>query len=138
MLTQSIRYTYPATLRTRLEVLWGVDLSNWWLPNEEGCPPVIRQIRNFITSTPNDATGEDLRDLKGIFASLSLSDTSSPESTHNSPEAHDSRPSFHRQGSSNAPCIASGNSDDGRFDWDSLNAHDRAVAFSESPEFEWS
>ena len=138
MLTQSIRYTYPVTLRTRLEALWGVDLSDWWLPNEEGCPPLVRQIRNFITSTPNDATGEDLRDFKGIFASLSLSDTSSPESTHYSPESHDNRLISPRRGSEKAPGITSGHSDDGQLDWDSLNAHDRAVAFGESPEFEWS
>jgi hypothetical protein len=79
-----------------------------------------------------------LRDLKGIFASLSLSDTSSPESAHNSPEAHDSRPPFHRQASGKAPGITSGNSDDGQFEWDMLNAPEKTVAFGGSPEFEWS
>jgi hypothetical protein len=113
-------------------------LSIWWLPNEEGCTPIIRQIRNFITSTPNDATGEDLRDFKGIFASLSLSDASSPESSHHSPEHHENRPSFQRQGTGNTVDTEGGDSDDGKIDWDSLNAHDRAVASGESPEFEWS
>jgi hypothetical protein len=133
----SNRYTYPAALRTKFQDLWGVDLSNWWLPDEEGCPPLMRQVRKFITSTPSDEKGEDLRDLKGIFATWNLSDTSSPESSHNSPTAHDSRPLFYRQNSGKASVVAGGISDDGSVDWDSLNAHERAVAYGDSPEFEW-
>lgn len=116
-----------------------MDLSDWWLPNGEGCPPVIRQIRSFITSTPNDTTGEDLRAFKGIFASLSLSDTSSPPgSSHNSPEVQDSNPPLQRQPTEQAIKSATGKPDDDRYDWESPNAHDRAVAFGGSPEFEWS
>ncbi|KAE9965607.1 hypothetical protein EG328_009515 [Venturia inaequalis] len=132
-------YTYPITLRNKLEDLWNVDLSDWWLPNGEGCPPVIRQIRNFIVSTPNDTTGEDLRSFKGIFASLSLSETSSPAgSSHTSPETQDSSPPLQRQTTGQALYTATGNSDDDRCDWKSPDADDRAVAFGESPEYGWS
>jgi hypothetical protein len=56
---------------------------HWWLPNEEGYPPIIRSIRKFVeerTSHATDLPGEDLRDMKAIFASLNLDDqvSSSP------------------------------------------------------------
>lgn len=126
------------TFRKKLEDLWNVDLSVWWLPNGEGCPPVIRQIRNFITSTPNDTTGEDLRDFKGIFASLSLSDASSPESAQNSPEVHERGPPIERAATEHVPSTTYAKSKDNRYEWESPNALDRAVACGESPEFEWS
>jgi len=50
---------------------------HWWLPNDEGYPPIIRSIRKFVeerTSNPVDLPGEDLRDMKAIFASLKLDD----------------------------------------------------------------
>jgi hypothetical protein len=53
---------------------------HWWLPNNEGYPPIIRSIRKFVeerTSPAVDLPGEDLRDMKAIFASLNLEDDSS-------------------------------------------------------------
>jgi len=50
---------------------------HWWLPNDEGYPPIIRSIRKFVeerTSPATDLPGEDLRDMKAIFASLKLDD----------------------------------------------------------------
>ena len=50
---------------------------HWWLPNDEGYPPIIRSIRKFVeerTSPAMDLPGEDLRDMKAIFASLKLDD----------------------------------------------------------------
>lgn len=50
---------------------------HWWLPNEENYPPVIRSIRGFVeerTTPAKDAPGQDLFDMKGIFASLKLED----------------------------------------------------------------
>ncbi|QDS69244.1 hypothetical protein FKW77_001785 [Venturia effusa] len=132
-------YTYPVTLRKKLEDLWDVDLSDWWLPNGEGCPPVIRQIRSFITSTPNDTTGEDLTAFKGIFASLSLSNTTSPaRSSHTSPEAQDSKSPLQRQ--TTEPCFNTGTGKvfDDHYDWQSPDPHSSGAAFTESPEFEWS
>ena len=57
---------------------WGVDVTRWWFPNDEGCPPIIRSIKNFIeerTTAPRDQTSEDLRDMKGLFNSLSIADS---------------------------------------------------------------
>ena len=50
---------------------------HWWLPNDEGYPPIIRNIRRFVeerTSPARDVPAEDLRDMKAIFASLNLDD----------------------------------------------------------------
>jgi hypothetical protein len=50
---------------------------DWWLPDDEGYPPIIRSIRKFVeerTSHATDLPGEDLRDMKAIFASLNLDD----------------------------------------------------------------
>jgi hypothetical protein len=69
---------------------WNVDVSDWWLPNGEGLPPIIRSIRAFVADrarAPRDKKGEDLRDMKGFFNALSLSDSSSPESVHSQPPA---------------------------------------------------
>jgi hypothetical protein len=53
---------------------------HWWLPNDEGFSPIIRSIRRFVeerTSPATDLPGEDLRDMKQIFASMNLDDGSS-------------------------------------------------------------
>jgi len=47
----------------------------WWLPNNERYPPIIRSIRKFVeerTSPAVDVTTEDLKDMKTIFASCKL------------------------------------------------------------------
>ena len=41
-------YIYPASLRKRMSDIWGVDVTGWWLPNDEGYPPVLRALRDFI------------------------------------------------------------------------------------------
>ena len=50
---------------------------HWWLPNNEGYPPIIRSIRKFVeerTAPAKDLPSEDLRDMKAIFSSLNLDD----------------------------------------------------------------
>jgi hypothetical protein len=62
---------------------WGVGPSDWWLPNDQDCPPIIRSIKNFIrerTTAPKDQVSEDLREMKGIFSTLTISD-SPPENS---------------------------------------------------------
>lgn len=57
---------------------WGLEHSDWWLPHDEGCPPIIRSIKDFITdrtTAPRDQTSEDLREMKGIFSTLTISDS---------------------------------------------------------------
>jgi hypothetical protein len=56
----------------------GVGPSDWWLPNDEGCPPIIRSIKDFIkdrTQAPKDQVSDDLREMRGIFSSLTISDS---------------------------------------------------------------
>ena len=55
---------------------------HWWLPNDEGYPPIIRSIRKFVeerTTPAKDLPSEDLRDMKAIFASLNLDDRTSSQ-----------------------------------------------------------
>ena len=77
------RYIYSDVLRNRMLEGWGIGPSDWWLPNDEGCPPIIRSIKDFIrerTTAPKDQVSEDLREMKGIFSTLTISD-SPPEYT---------------------------------------------------------
>ena len=68
-------YVYPSTLRTRMSETWGVDVTHWWLPYDEGYPPVVRAIREFIeyrARVPADDMSAHVRDMSGIFRSLDL------------------------------------------------------------------
>ncbi len=50
---------------------------HWWLPHDEGYPPIIRTIRKFVEDRTAPATNvvtKDLQDMKTIFASLRLDD----------------------------------------------------------------
>jgi hypothetical protein len=56
----------------------GLGPSDWWLPNDESCPPIIRSIKDFIkdrTQAPKDQVSDDLREMRGIFSSLTISDS---------------------------------------------------------------
>jgi hypothetical protein len=106
-------------------------LSSWWLPNEEGRPRLLKQVRNFLTTKPSDEKGEDLRDMKGIFSALSLSDTSSPESSQSAQE----RPALSRQSSSKLPITE----EEYNSELDMLDVPTSAHGvYGDSPEFEWS
>lgn len=53
-----------------------VDLRHWWLPNNEGFPRILRTVRKLILDRdegpPRDQISEDLREMRGIFFSLSI------------------------------------------------------------------
>jgi hypothetical protein len=86
VLIQDYSYIFPASIRHKLEEIWREDLSTWWLPNEEDFPPIVRSIRDFNverSTAPSDEKGENLRDMKGLFKTLVLDGSSSPESPHN-------------------------------------------------------
>ncbi|KAL8810247.1 MAG: hypothetical protein Q9200_002723 [Gallowayella weberi] len=73
-------YTYPPTMRGKLANLWGIpQLRHWWLPNEEGYPPIIRSIRAFIEErtqkSGNQPKAEDVRTMKGLFEKLNIDDS---------------------------------------------------------------
>lgn len=72
------RYIYSDVLRNRMLESMGVGPSDWWLPNDEACPPIIRSIKDFIkerTTAPKDQVSDDLREMRGIFSSLTMSDS---------------------------------------------------------------
>ena len=75
----TIRHVYPSTFRERMSNLWKIpDLRNWWLPNDEGYPAVVRNIRssmeNRLPTNIYRSRSEDQRNIKSIFAHLSLDD----------------------------------------------------------------
>ncbi|KAL8815435.1 MAG: hypothetical protein Q9223_005423 [Gallowayella weberi] len=77
---ESQGYTYPPTMRGKLANLWGIpQLRHWWLPNEEGYPPIIRSIRAFIEErtqkSGNQPKAEDVRTMKGLFEKLNIDDS---------------------------------------------------------------
>ena len=50
---------------------------HWWLPNNEGFSPVLQEIRNFAderNAAAVTAQQESVREVKHIFAKLSLMD----------------------------------------------------------------
>lgn len=75
---ESLGYIYPESMRNRMLEQWGLEASDWWLPNDEGCPPIIRTIKDFIrerSMAPKDQVSEDLKEMRGIFSSLNISDS---------------------------------------------------------------
>ncbi|KAF2125163.1 hypothetical protein P153DRAFT_300606 [Dothidotthia symphoricarpi CBS 119687] len=74
-------YIYSDVMRTRMLESYGLSPSDWWLPNDEACPPIIRSIKNFIherATAPKDQVSDDLKEMRGIFGSMTISD--SPDS----------------------------------------------------------
>ncbi|KIW06043.1 uncharacterized protein PV09_03219 [Verruconis gallopava] len=129
-------YTYPVGLRTRLETLWGLDLSNWWLPGEQ--PRLVKQIREFVRSEPSGDKETSLYELRGIFTALQLENASSPDSLTGTSPLISERPGIGRASSARSmAAFSSAHSDDAQFDFDMLAAHDRNQALGESPDFEW-
>jgi len=76
---ESNGYIYPYTYRTKMSDLFrDRTCMHWWLPNDEGYPPIIRSIRKFVeerTSRATDIPGQSLRDMKAVFATMNLDDS---------------------------------------------------------------
>lgn len=54
---------------------WGVDVTHWWLPNDDGFLPILQHVRSFIeyrTTPTKDRNSERLREMAGIFETLRL------------------------------------------------------------------
>lgn len=85
------RYIFPPTHRTKVAEIWNIpELHHWWLPNDEGYPPIIRSIRTFVeerTLKPTNQANEDVRNMKGIFSKMSIFDENPKKSPSNSPES---------------------------------------------------
>ena len=54
--------------------MWALpEINNWWLPNDEGFSPLLREIRAFSeqrTSLKLDESSEKVRDISAIFSGL--------------------------------------------------------------------
>ena len=80
-------YVYPMTFRSKMAEMWREpDVNHWWLPNDEGFTPLLRDIRAFIQERvvlyekmERDELRDDLRDMKAIFSKLNIED--SPKSS---------------------------------------------------------
>ncbi|PLB37736.1 putative C6 finger domain protein [Aspergillus candidus] len=74
-------YMIPPKLRSGLAVLFQMpEINHWWLPNDEGYPPIIREIRAMTeerTNNPRDHFRESVRDLKTLFYKINIDDTES-------------------------------------------------------------
>lgn len=56
---------------------WNVpEINDWWLPDENACPPVVRSIQAFmedrVPQEGGQSRSEDQRNIKGIFSKLSF------------------------------------------------------------------
>ena len=72
------------TTRSRILESWGLEASDWWLPNDEGCPRIVRSIKDFIRereTAPKDQVSEDLKEMRGVFGTLTISDSPSSSDT---------------------------------------------------------
>jgi hypothetical protein len=120
---------------------WNADVSDWWLPNEEGRPPLIKHIRHFIANrgtVPKGARQEDLMEMKGVFSQLNISDSSSPESYHGS-SSKDPTPQLRRSASDPAPTMKQSpmNLDTIATEGTDSAIDDEAMVYGDSPEYEW-
>ncbi|KAK8244426.1 hypothetical protein HDK77DRAFT_370449 [Phyllosticta capitalensis] len=77
-------YIYPHSFRLHMSHAFQIDVSRWWLPNDEGLPNIIRRIRAFTeerSTPPPDQTRQDLQNMKGIFDKMELGEGQSPVQT---------------------------------------------------------
>jgi hypothetical protein len=84
-------FVYPMTFRSKMAEMWREpDVNHWWLPNDEGFSPLLRDIRAFIKERAEayeqskgdelrDDVRDDVRDMKAIFSKLNMDD--SPKSS---------------------------------------------------------
>jgi hypothetical protein len=71
-------YVYPPALRQHVSSIWGVDVTRWWLPDDEGYPISIREVRDFIAyraranpSPPTRTIDPHVQEMGGIFQKMS-------------------------------------------------------------------
>jgi hypothetical protein len=66
-----------------MAALWSLpEIHHWWLPNDEGCPQIVRSIRSFVderATEPPDSPSSDLKEMKGIFRAMKLGDDDKPK-----------------------------------------------------------
>jgi hypothetical protein len=75
-------YVFPPTFRQKMAQLWGVpEVEDWWLPEQEGYSPILREIRAFVEERVRKGReegrdgGDDLRDIKALFSKMNIGGT---------------------------------------------------------------
>ena len=67
---------FPPMFRQKMAEMWRLpEIHHWWLPNDEGFTPLLREIRAFSeqrTSAQIDQSSEKLRDISAIFSGLEV------------------------------------------------------------------
>lgn len=84
------RHIYPPAFRQQMANLWGLpELNHWWLPDNQNHSAVIQSIRSCVEHrvpispmAAGRARSEDQRNIKSIFANLSVQDDEPSSSTH--------------------------------------------------------
>ncbi|OTB08097.1 hypothetical protein M426DRAFT_200926 [Hypoxylon sp. CI-4A] len=75
-LLESLGYVFPVTIRARMaEIFRDPSCIQWWLPNDEGLSPILRNIRAFAderNSNPGSPQTESLREISAIFAKMRI------------------------------------------------------------------
>ncbi|OAT02350.1 C6 finger domain-containing protein, variant [Blastomyces dermatitidis ER-3] len=93
---ERLGFIYPSAFRAKMADLWQLpELNHWWLPNEEGYPRIVNEIRDWTSERelkPRDTFREDIRDLKTMFWRMAMggddsSHGSSPSNTLTPPTA---------------------------------------------------
>ncbi|EXJ80973.1 hypothetical protein A1O3_07261 [Capronia epimyces CBS 606.96] len=84
---ERLGYIFPPTFRQKMAVAWGLTCSevgeneaveNWWLPNDEGNIPMLKELRRVVTERhENDEMSAmeslaSVRDLKAIFEKMDI------------------------------------------------------------------
>lgn len=81
----SYRYVFAPRFRSGMAALWQIpEINDWWLPNNEGYPNIIREVRAFTeekTRNPQDDFRESVRDMKTLFWKINVDDTESDKSS---------------------------------------------------------
>ncbi|RFN51264.1 transcription factor [Fusarium flagelliforme] len=84
-LLETMGYIHPLPLRTKMaEMFREPSCVQWWLPNGEGFSPVLQEIRNFAderNAAAVTAQQESLREVRHIFAKMSLMDDANAPSS---------------------------------------------------------
>ncbi|KAH8193728.1 hypothetical protein TruAng_012106 [Truncatella angustata] len=82
---EALGYVFPLTMRSRFsQIFQDPSCVHWWLPNDEGLTPIVRNIRSFAderNANPVSEQTENLREMSSIFAKMGLGsrdDSSSP------------------------------------------------------------
>ncbi|KAJ9377156.1 transcriptional regulator family: Fungal Specific TF [Paecilomyces variotii] len=72
-------YIYPPKFRMSMAQIWGIpEVKHWWLPNDEGYPDIVREIRKMTeerTTNPRDNFREDVREMKTLFGKMNVDDS---------------------------------------------------------------